>query len=562
MSMHSLPNECLGECFEQFVGSDGSDFVSLVRARNTVCSVDKKWRSIAFSIPSLWKRIVVSQQVPVDVLQLWISNAGLDSVRVEVDFHGLQKYYGHGNVSARICAYARLVVPSLMSSAGSWSSFSMEIEDGPCSQLFIVALRCLTLSSLASLSLDCPLVEGSIADVQTLVDFFRHSPLLSRLSFRSGAIAWFEPGCFRDLVSLEVRGSGGMDTIQLDGVLTLLRNSPRIEHLVLVGFHVVGLVGIGCDLVQLPLLHTLELSVGLGGGLESFAGHLELPELVNVVLELGGPSLNDSHASLRQRPGIFHGVDVLVVRTRLEDLPGWESVRLLFELFSNIKELDVTGAVPSIFGGGVNGDDDVVRLPLLCALKYSCGTIDDSVGSIAACLDAPSLVKVVLELNGPHLDFSARVYQYRTVFCHVVELEVQTVSTTWKLEHSSGLRPLFQSFSEVTHLDLLRADPFVFQALVNISLDDEGDRAALLPKLASLSVVGGINQLKDFIELRGRLPARSLSWLHIEFSSRSELDVATSRDDWEAIIMNVLTTPSVVETSMPKQFASTETVQI
>ncbi|KAJ7157039.1 hypothetical protein C8R43DRAFT_949269 [Mycena crocata] len=356
-TIQDLSDVLLLRCFLHFFGSDQDDFVSFIKARHVACGVDSRWRTIVGGTPSLWKRVLLSQQVTVEALRFWLTNSGSEQIDVEIVFRDLEIYYRFGAPSTRICQYTRSVLPDLLDTVGRWASFTMNIEDVPCARLLVLALRGCLAASLVTLSMECsslismppPPAVVSIFDYHPFYIFSAAPCRISILSLKSAAVGWMDPGCFRHLTQLEICGQGSSGVLRSSDLYMVLKASIWLERLSLGTLLLLEDVIPENVSVSLPLLRTLEMVFGVSGGFGPVVASLDLPILCNVVLTLDGPDPSDFLACLRNDSLFFAGVEKLVIRTGLGDPVCWRSAAPLFQYFPSVDDLDLANAAPFVF---------------------------------------------------------------------------------------------------------------------------------------------------------------------------------------------------------------------
>ncbi|KAJ7093651.1 hypothetical protein C8R43DRAFT_964579 [Mycena crocata] len=400
--MNSLPNDCLGEIIPHVVTYSGRDYVSFIRARIVVCSLNRNWRTVALATHSIWRHITLTQHVPVEVLRFWMAKSGSTKLKVEVVFRDLQRYYPHGDPSNRICSYARSVLPILLPSVARWTSLSLHIEDKSCARLFVLALQQCNGSSIVNLSLDCPFLVVEPPATTSNLPFHIFLPgniQMYRLSLKGGAAGWSLPYCFQHLVYLDVRGTGKTDSLQFTELLTVLRVSVMLQRLS------VGVVDVGDgqhvtpsidNLVHLPALRTLELVDGMDVGALALVGWLVVPLLSKMVLDLdsnSGPYFDNPEPAR----DILCGVSSLVIRTKELQTSFSKYAKSFFAPFSSVVKLDLTDADPlvlqslvqSSLDGENKGSSSDPPLPMLDSLAMSGEALDSMLAFLEIRMQAP-----------------------------------------------------------------------------------------------------------------------------------------------------------------------------
>ncbi|KAJ6501463.1 hypothetical protein C8R47DRAFT_1067806 [Mycena vitilis] len=435
--------------FDSFLSAPRTDFVSFVRARNRLLSVNRRMRSLVASTVGFWTRIVLTQHVSFEAIQMWIRCSDKADIEVEIMFQGLRTYYQHGNSSARICAYARRVLPYLLPTSGRWSHFKMHVEDDVCAALLALNLRgrprhrlvsldvafCLS-DAVRSATVDLP---GSLPRLPLQL-FLPAAPSLVRMSLSVDVIVTADLRGLCCLAFLEIRAGCQGFVVRLCDLVTVLRGVTALRHLVLHDLEI--------DVNQrpphlqskivLPTLELMELHLRVNAGMGSLVGRMELPHLVRVELVLEDAAWQPLWMCLTGGESVFAGASSLVLRTSYLGRGRWDGPRSPFVFFPGVVELNLVDAESSILGAlaTLSKADERADFPLgmllprlevlsLAAghIQYAGDFVDSRMTVVGACLKR-------LHVHVTDMDDMGRFYARAQHVCRCVPTFPIYVSST------------------------------------------------------------------------------------------------------------------------------------
>ncbi|KAJ7016192.1 hypothetical protein C8F04DRAFT_1282321 [Mycena alexandri] len=387
MLISSLPDSCLLECFKQYLGRSRADFVTFVRARHVACAVHRSWGRVLQGYAPFWNHVVLTQHVPPPCVKIWLDNAGMGSLTVDITLRGLDAYYRYGDPSARVCSYVRAILPLLLPSTGRWLGLSLDVEDSVCAQLLLIAFRNRAAPFLRHLHLNCPVAGSDALGMQSLV-------LVGQAVELSGL------GCFSRLSRLDLVGHGVAPAQRLSELISILEKMYSLEHLTLQSLEVLGRYDPNATAV-LHALRTLVVDFGASLGMGVFVASLAMPALSSVVLTMRSFDKLGFVTCLSYQPSIFSSVSSLTIRSG-GHLSGSRLAALdIFGPFVSAVSLDLRDAGSWFLGaladprvGGNAHGNRVVLLPKLrtvsvdaTALLFLRAFLDARMGVIGCALN-------------------------------------------------------------------------------------------------------------------------------------------------------------------------------
>ncbi|KAJ7239825.1 hypothetical protein C8J57DRAFT_1527870 [Mycena rebaudengoi] len=369
MPFSSLVNDVAAECILEAVGPS-KDYIAFVRGRSKILGVSRSWNALADSILSLWTHIVVTPRLPIPTLQAWLARTRLAPLVLEIDFAEFGSYYGTGDPSARLLAYARRVFPVLIPVAYRFSSLLIRIDDAVCSAYVMEQLASLsaTMVKRVRISCVCPHLVVSTGSSRLisylpLPLFATGAPLLTHLSIASVGVQWDLLDHLESLRSLELRQIARHALIPEIEYWRILNAAPLLSRLVLVGMPVtrtkpvVSFVKCSAFDIVLSALEYFEVDFGGSEEMGRLVSRMQMPSLISMVLHIGDYNTDAFIACVGQNQSAFSTVTSLELHGDMAGPTREFAPVEVFRPFLSVEQLDLRHTGPSAFHLVVRGMD-------------------------------------------------------------------------------------------------------------------------------------------------------------------------------------------------------------